>query len=297
VSDAPADGATPALLVGPLSIDRYIDEGIELPGGGALNMAFHWAEAGVSFRLLSRVGDDRVEVFVSFLQRHGIEALPSLVVPGASASIDIEMRADRQPWMSNFIEGVWSGFEATAGDVDALRASSHVHAVLVDVVAEQIERWGSAGVLDGLDVSGDFLSFRHYSVDRFEATMRWLSLGFVGWPGDRDDPTVRDVAEVAARLGKLVVVTLGAQGVLLLDGRSGSLVERFVPVQAVAVAGTTVGCGDAFIAAFLARWWQGSEVDDAVAAGKAAGAAATAWIRPLPDRAFATGGSSVPAQP
>jgi sugar/nucleoside kinase (ribokinase family) len=292
VSEASIGAPAPALLVGPLSVDRYIDEGIDLPGGGALNMAFHWAVAGVPFRLLSRVGDDRVDMFTTFLQRNGIEALPSLVVPGTSASIDIVMRADRQPWMSNFVAGVWSGFEATAGDVDALRAAPHVHGVLVDVVAEQLERWGVVGLLDGLDVSGDFLSLRHYTVVRFEATLRWLSLGFVGWPGDRDDPMIGGIAEVAGRLGKLVVVTLGAQGVLLLDGRSGALVERFVPVRAVAVAGTTVGCGDAFIAAFLGRWWRGSGLDESVAAGMAAGAAATAWARPLPDRAFAAGGSS-----
>lgn len=274
------------VLVGPLSVDRYLDEGIELPGGGALNMAYHWSRAGVPFRLLSRVGDDRVDVFRGFLHRHRIETLPSLVVPGRSASIDIEMRADRQPWMSNFVEGVWQDFRATASDRDAIVAAGRLHAVLVDVVADEIERLGADGVLDTVDASGDFLSFRHYDVERFERTMRSLSLGFVGWPGDRDDPVVRGIAEVAGRLGRLVVVTLGAQGVLLLDGRSGRLDERFVPVHAVPVVGTTVGCGDAFIAAFLARWWTDGDLDAAVTAGMAAGAAATAWMRPLPDEAF-----------
>jgi sugar/nucleoside kinase (ribokinase family) len=74
--------------------------------------------------------------------------------------------------------------------------------------------------------------------------------------------------------------------VLLLDGRGPELTETMVPVQAVDVIGTTVGCGDAFIAAFLAVWWREGDLDAAVAAGAAAGAAATAWTLPLPDAAY-----------
>ena len=59
-----------------------------------------------------------------------------------------------------------------------------------------------------------------------------------------------------------------------------------MPVQRVPVEGTTVGCGDTFIAAFLAEWWASADVDAAVEAGKAAGAAATKWMRPLPDEAY-----------
>jgi pfkB family carbohydrate kinase. len=47
-----------------------------------------------------------------------------------------------------------------------------------------------------------------------------------------------------------------------------------------------VGCGDAFIAAFLATLWHGADLIEAVEAGKMAGAAATAWRRPLPDGAY-----------
>jgi sugar/nucleoside kinase (ribokinase family) len=111
-------------------------------------------------------------------------------------------------------------------------------------------------------------------------------MAFIGWPGAADDPVVRDVRDVAFDQGKLVVVTLGADGVLLLDGRPSVREERFIPVQRVPVEGTTVGCGDAFIAAFLAEWSTSGDVDAAVEAGKAAGATATTWMRPLPDDAF-----------
>ncbi len=277
------------LLFGPLSVDRYVDEGIDLPGGGVLNMAYHWAHGEVPFRLLSRIGDDRVALFRSFLDRHGIATLPSLVAPGVSSSIDIVMRDDRQPWMDHFVEGVWADVRWTDDDRLELRQAERVHAVLVDAVAQAIDDLGADGVLDAPLVSGDFLSFRHYSVERFAQTMQWLDLGFIGWPGAPDHPTLGGVRDVAFDQGTLVVVTMGADGVLLLDGRPEQRRERFVPVQAVAVDGTTVGCGDAFIAAFLATWWQSDDLDAAVQAGMAAGAAATRWMRPLPDAAFALG--------
>lgn len=277
------------LLFGPLSVDRYVDEGIDLPGGGVLNMAYHWAHGEVPFRLLSRIGDDRVALFRSFLDRHGIATLPSLVAPGVSSSIDIVMRDDRQPWMDHFVEGVWADVRWTDDDRLELRQAERVHAVLVDAVAQAIDDLGADGVLDAPLVSGDFLSFRHYSVERFAQTMQWLDLGFIGWPGAPDHPTIGGVRDVAFDQGTLVVVTMGADGVLLLDGRPEQRRERFVPVQAVAVDGTTVGCGDAFIAAFLATWWQSDDLDAAVQAGMAAGAAATRWMRPLPDAAFVLG--------
>jgi sugar/nucleoside kinase (ribokinase family) len=274
------------LLFGPLSVDRYLDEQRILPGGGVLNMAYHWAKRGVPFRLLSRIGDDHAKLFLSFLERHGIQALPSLVTTGVSASIDIVMRADRQPWMDNFIEGVWGGFHLTSEEESTVRAAGRMHCVLVDAVAGEVERLGASGVLHDVEVTGDFLSFRHYTVERFAETMRWLTIGFIGWPGAADDDVVSGVREVAFDQGKLVIVTLGADGVLALDGRPSVRQEGFVPVRRVPVEGTTVGCGDEGIAAYLAEWWERKDVDAAVEAGKAAGAEATRWIRPLPDEAF-----------
>ena len=52
------------------------------------------------------------------------------------------------------------------------------------------------------------------------------------------------------------------------------------------VVGTTLGCGDAFIAGFLEAWRSSRDVLAAVERGKVLGAEATAWRRPLPDEAY-----------
>ncbi len=281
----------PPLLFGALSLDMYLDRDLTLPGGGVLNMAWAWRQAGIPFHLVTRIGSDRTEVFLDFLDRHGIPYSPgSIVGDGPSASIDIVIQHDRQPHMDHFVEGVWAGLRLTLEDAELVSRADRLHAVLVEGVIAEVHRLGEAGDLGHLEVTADFLGFRHYTVERFARTMAFVDIGFVGWTGEVDDPTVAGIRGVAFRLRKLVVVTLGSRGVLVLDGRDGDgqdgPSERFVPVTPVDVLGTTVGCGDAFIAAFLAAHWRGDSILEAVETGKVAGAAATAWRRPLPDDAY-----------
>ena len=273
------------LLLGPASLDRYITQGVLLPGGGALNMAYHWSRLGLPFHFLTRIGDDHAPLFLEFMVRHGIEHSPSIVGPGRSSSIDIVIETDLQPYMDNFVEGVWQGFRLDADEQALVAAADRLHVVLVDAAAAEVHRLGVEGALADVEASGDFLSFRHYTVDRFAGTMAHLQLGIIGWPGALDDPVLAGVRDVAFEQRKVVVVTLGSRGVQVFDGRDRS--EQFVPVEAVPVRGTTVGCGDAFVAAFLAAWWRGADVLTAVEAGKALGATATQWPRPLPDQAYA----------
>lgn len=274
------------LLLGPLSLDRYVDRGLSLPGGGALNMAWHLARAGVPFALLSRIGDDAPRTFLAFLERHGIPHDPdALVAAGPSASIDIRIRPDRQPFMDNFIEGAWEGYRVAAREEARVAAAAHLHAVLVEPVIAELARLAAAGALARPSVTADFLGFRHYTPERFAATMAHVDLGFVGWPGAPDDAPVTAIREVAHDLGRLVVVTFGAQGIRVFDGRPGGG-DALVPVRAIPVAGTTVGCGDAFIAGFLGAWWATGDLRAAIERGKELGARATAWRRPLPDDAY-----------
>ena len=276
----------PQLLLGALSLDIYLGRDLVLPGGGVLNMAWRWRRTGVPFRLLSRVGDDRPDVFRAFLDRHGIPSEPGLVAPGRSASIDIVIQPDLQPWMDNFVEGVWATFRLLPDEEAILPAGGGLHVVLVEGAIRELRRLGGAGLTRGLEVSADFLAFRHYTVERMADTMADVDVGFVGWPGGLDDPTVAGIRGIAHDQAKLVVVTFGSRGVGVFDGRTDGGGDRFVPVTGIPVLGTTLGCGDAFIAGFLESWRRARDVTGAVEAGKALGAEATAWRRPLPDEAY-----------
>ena len=285
------------LLLGPASLDIYLGRDLVLPGGGALNMAWHLRSAEQRWGLLTRVGDDRPDVFQAFLARHAIPHLPgSLVGPGPSASIDIVIQPDLQPHMDNFVEGVWADYRSTEDEAAAIAKGRHLHLVLVEGAIRELERLAAADALGHLAVSADFLGFRHYTVERFAKSMTAVDVGFVGWPGALDDEVLAGLRDATHRLGRLTVVTLGSRGVQVFDGRNaanGGAGDRFFHVTAIPVKGTTVGCGDAFVAAFLAEWvrtggskTQTGDLAAAVEAGKAAGAQATHWRRPLPDHVY-----------
>ena len=274
------------VLMGTLSLDRYADFGFDLPGGGVLNMAWHWRQLGQPYELISRVGAHDKDTFESFLSRHGIPHDPdALLSPAPSSSIDIRFGADRQPYMDNFVAGAWETFRCTADEERRVTAAPAFHTVLVEGAIAETMRLGEAGLLPRGRVSADFLGFSHYSSSRMADTLRVVDLGFVGWPGGPSDDTVREIAALAGELGRVIVLTFGAQGVRVVDGRAGGT-DTWYPVHAIPVAGTTVGCGDAFIAAFLAEWWRSGDAAASVAAGAARGALATAWNRPIPDDAY-----------
>jgi sugar/nucleoside kinase (ribokinase family) len=274
------------LLLGALSLDRYLPAGPVLPGGGALNMAWHWRSLGVPFRLVTRIGDREAAMFLDMLDRHGINhGGSSIVASGPSASIGIEFQADRQPWMDNYVQGVCGDLRFSDDEKRLLGDARRLHAILVEGVIAELTRLGESGRLGHLEVVADFLGFRHYTLERFTDTVRWVDLAIVGWPGEPDDATVAGLRRIVADLGKRLVVTFGSRGVLVVDGQDGGH-GRFVPVTPVEVTGTTVGCGDAFIAYFLAEWWRSGDLVAAVEYGKVGGALPTAWVRPLPDEAY-----------
>ena len=282
------EGPDDALLFGALSLDIHLPDGPILPGGGVLNMAWHLRQQDVPFRLLTRIGDDRPRLFLDLLDRQGIPYLAdSIVGRGASASIDVTIQPDRQPFMDHFVEGVWADLRTTDEERRVVAGARWFHAVLVEGAIAELGRLAADGALAHLEVSADFLGFRHYTVERFAETMRHVDLGFVGWPGAPDDPDVGRLAAVARDLGRRLVVTFGSQGILVVDGRDGAP-DAFVPVTPVEVRGTTVGCGDAFIAWFLASYWRTGDLVAAAEHGRIGGALATAWERPLPDDVYTT---------
>jgi sugar/nucleoside kinase (ribokinase family) len=274
------------LLLGALSLDRYLPDGPVLPGGGALNVAWHWRSLGLPFRLVSRIGDEDATLFLEMLDRHEIDygSRDAIVRDGPSASIDIEILPDREIWMDHYVEGVCADLRFTAQDEALLKSTKRLHAILVEGVIAEVARLGDTGRLEGIEVVADFLGFRHYTPARFADTMRWVDMAIVGWPGSADDADVAALRRITNELGKRLVVTFGSHAILLIDGRTG--VERQIAVDPVPVVGTTVGCGDAFIAYMLHELWASGDLLAAAERGKIGGALPTGWMRPLPDDAY-----------
>lgn len=98
-----------------------------------------------------------------------------------------------------------------------------------------------------------------------------IDVAFFGLDADRQD-LVDALEALAASLGLLVVVTLGAAGSLAFEGERRHSAAA-VPVDRIV---DTTGAGDAFAAAFLGRYCRDADVDAALGAGARLAAKAVA---------------------
>ena len=283
------------IILGQSDLDIYLPENGIFPGGGALNMSYHWRQLGVPFTLLSRVADDKPHYFLDFYERHGVRIMPaSLIKQGKAGSSDIFIRPDGEVVMDNWIAGVGADLELDAAEMTLISQAQWLHAFLIGSVVGELKRLAALGYLAATSVSGDFFDFAPFDLVTFRETMHYIDIGFMGWQKELADETMVGIRAVVRDLEKMLVVTLGSRGVMVYDGRPNTLLparedglaEQFFTVEPVPVVGTTIGCGDAFAAYFLAEWLKTQDVAKAVNAGQVGGAKATQWRRCLPDTAY-----------
>lgn len=248
------------------------------PGGKGANQAVAAARAGGRVTFVSAVGDDRFgRDAVDGYRRDGIDVKDVRVVPGAASGVALILVGEGG---ENLI-GVAPGANAGLGsdDIDRLPAALFQPdgllliaglEVPLSAVAGAVARGSAAGmrvvlnpapVDDGLIDSGFLDALTVITPNRVE----------LGRLTGRSVETPDHVAEAARLLRdrgpKAVVVTLGADGCLVVDSQGTRAIPSH-PVDAV----DTVGAGDAFTAALAVGLAEGRSLDDSAAWATAAAA-------------------------
>ncbi|WP_115863757.1 ribokinase [Halorussus litoreus] len=211
-----------------------------------------WDEAGVD-AAVERVPGEHTGVGFVVVEQSGENAIA--VAPGANAHLDGEaVRAERQA----IADAAESG---AATDADAGAPSTEV--VLNPAPARELP----AEILSDVDV---------LTPNRTEANM------LLGHPPDAERDPAALARELLERGPSAVVLTLGADGALVVTGEQ----ETRVPPADVDVVDTT-GAGDAFNAGFAVARGEGASLVEAAAFGcRAGGLACTAYevVPALPER-------------
>ncbi len=242
-------------------IDRFADRALERPGGIGLNVAVHLrrlCDAGDVVSVLAPIGDDeagrlvRAAVASAGLDDHLVERR------GATPVQEIRHAADGERIFTAYREGVLAGFRITpAGRVLVASADILTTAAFgqgLDLF-EQVIACPSRG-LRAVDFTnandiGDVPVFVEHHAPGFDVGVFGLA--------DGDGALIDDLERLARRLGRLLVVTLGAGGSLALGGAT-RLTCAAQPVERVV---DSTGAGDAFLAGFL--WSYAGDRDVALA--------------------------------
>jgi fructoselysine 6-kinase len=253
-----------------------VNLGRDRPGGITLNFA---ANARRLFPPDDAVGvvtalgtDPEARLVRRAVERLGLEACLE-ERPGATSIQYIDRRSDGEKIFVRYEAGVLADYRLSARERHVLARTD----VLMAVVYAQIEGFfdsvmecASPGLraVDFSDLAG--VTGGTGIVERYQDRFH---VGFFGLTS-ADVAIVDDLERLARRTGRLLVVTLGADGSIALEG------ERRISCPAVPVPQVvdTTGAGDAFAAGFLSEYCRSRRVRESLARGAAVAAEAVGQV-------------------
>jgi len=252
------------------------DANLTIGGSGAI-AACGAARLGVRVALCAVVGDDLFGRWMrEQLDARGVDVRGLVVDPGRRTGLTIVLSKPGDRAILTF-PGTIADLRSATVDRRLLRETRHVHVSsyflqrgLAPDVPALLDEAHSAGATTSVDPNWDPAeNWNGGLTDVLRGTDVFLPNAIeavrIAYQEDVDRAAVS-----LAGLAALVVVKLGSQGALAVQGTSLVRVGA-VPVEPL----DTTGAGDAFDAGFLASWLAGDPLDRALAMGAVCGALST----------------------
>jgi fructoselysine 6-kinase len=274
-------------------VDRYLDRGMLYPGGNCVNFAVFARWLGAESSYLGVFGSDEHGRFLrEAIEAEGVDTHRSQVKDGPSGVSSISIvQGDR-------VFGGWNGGGVTVSDPlelneDLLRYLSGfdlLHSSVYSRSEKELAKARAAGPL----ISYDFSSEEEFRTTRYFTTVcPSLDLALISCSNLSTAQTQRLLAALVDHGAGMALGTRGESGAVVYDGRN------FISAPAAPIPATdhpidTMGCGDAFLTAFvvslLGVGWSGSaRVDSAEILGALHAGAAFAARQCLVEGAFGRG--------
>lgn len=242
-------------------VDRFLDRGIDYPGGNAVNVAVYVRRLQMHAEYLGVFGDDPLGRFLrQSIEDAGVGTPRSLVRTGESGVSSLRVIDGERVFLS------WNGGGVTVRDPIDLDDGREAYAAGFDLVHSsvysgteaQLPRLRGHDVLVSFDLSSEPAYREPGYLDRVAPFTDLVLFSCAGL----DEPEAFALLDDAVRRGAgLALGTRGVDGALVTDGRH----RVSAPARLVADGDVvdTMGCGDAFLAGFLvelhgAGWRRGS---------------------------------------
>lgn len=231
-------------------VDRFLDRGVDYPGGNAVNVAVYAHRLGADAEYLGVFGDDELGVFVcSAIEDAGVGTSRSVTRAGESGVSSLRVIDGERVFLG------WNGGGVTVGEPIDLDEGREEYAAVFDLVhssvysrtESQLPRLRRHDVLVSFDLSSE-AEFRspHY----LDQVAPHADLVLLSCAGLEEDAAFELLHEAVRHGAGLALGTRGTEGALVTDGR----VRLSAPARLLADDEQlidTMGCGDAFLAGFL----------------------------------------------
>jgi fructoselysine 6-kinase len=248
------------VAIGDNVVDRYVDMGLEFPGGNCVNVAVHAARSGTRTAYVGVVGDDEAGGLTrAALRAEGVDDSRLRTRPGPTARAEVRhIGGDRLFGASD--KGV-ALFDPTPADLDFVSRFDLAHSSYCSGLESALPELAARVRLsfDFDDRIGDYAErlLRHVWVATFSAAhlTRRQTEELLRW--------------AAAQGPGYVFATRGADGAMAFDGAE-VVCAAAQPVQAL----DSLGAGDAFIGRALHGLLAGEPASEILSAAVIAGGVA-----------------------
>ncbi|MCJ8207872.1 PfkB family carbohydrate kinase [Pseudomonas sp. RGM2987] len=244
------------IAVGDNTLDVYLDQNLEYPGGNAFNVAVFAARLGARSAYLGCVGDDRYgQRLLDCLQQETVDASRCRALPGANGWACVDSVEGERVFLGSD-PGVCRQLQLDADDLAYAATFPLAHSSLYSGLENQLARIRQASGRLSFDFSDNWMEFD------WQALIQHVDIAFFS-AADLSSAQAVELANSMRAMGPaVVVITRGAQGALAVDAQ-GIHDQPALPCTFV----DSMGAGDGFIAAFLLAWQAGQGLADCLAQG------------------------------
>jgi 6-phosphofructokinase 2 len=270
------------------SIDRVISTHkmrcappIRDPGGGGINAARVIRRLGQEVTAVYPIGGTTGELLRRLVVREGIESIAIQAGHETRENVTVLERDTASEFRfvlpgSSLAEAEWQGALAALRDLVpparyVLLSGSLPGGVPVGFYGDAARAVEARGAMSVLDTSGPSLeaALAARVVTLFKPSLGELTKHLKAKLDDRAEQAAACRSLVEGGMAKAVALTLGADGAMLVTAE----MTLYAPAVEVEVK-STVGAGDSFLGAIIARLAHGDTLPDAFCYGIAAGSAA-----------------------
>ncbi|ALI09658.1 MULTISPECIES: PfkB family carbohydrate kinase [Pseudomonas] len=231
------------IAVGDNTLDVYLDQTIEYPGGNALNVAVFAARLGARSAYLGCVGDDRHgQYLLDCLQQEAVDASRCRTLSGANGWACVDNVEGERVFLGSD-PGVCRQLRLDADDLAYIGTFPLAHSSLYSGLEDQLAQVRQASGCLSFDFSDNWVEFD------WQALIQHVDVAFFSAADLSTAQAIELANAMRAKGPAVVVITRGAQGALAVD--SQGVHERAARPCAFV---DSMGAGDGFIAAFLLAW-------------------------------------------
>ena len=232
--------------VGDCGSDHYINQNKYLIGGIAFNFITNCQQLGGDTSIISCIGSEEKDQILDFFNNQKINASFLKIKPGNSPLQKIKILESGAREFVGYETGVLKKFKLSGEDKEFLIKQEVIYCPLSDGIEHIFEEIAELN-FKGIKVADFSMDHENFLINEIIDYSEKFDISFLGGTKEMVDLLL----PITKNNNKLIVVTMGEDGsVALKDGKK--TFQEIIPVKVV----DTTGCGDAFQAAFVMKYFE-----------------------------------------